>query len=69
MNLWAWIQRRKIKSLEKRLEAIRREADRVEMRLQDTIADCHNFESLLAELRSGHLRLEVDPHHSSSMAP
>lgn len=69
MSLCAWIQRRRIISLEKRLDAIRLEADRLEIQSRDAIADCHNFDRLLVELRSGQLQLEADPLLSSSAVP
>ena len=69
MNLCTWIQRRRIISLEKRLDAIRLEADRLEIQSRDVVSDCHNFACLLAELQSGQLHLEADPLPSSSAVP
>lgn len=69
MNLWEWIQNWRIARLEKRLDAMKRDADLLEIQLQDAIADCHNFDRLLVELRSGQLQLEADPLLSSSASP
>ncbi len=69
MNLCACIQRRRIISFEKRLKAIRLEADRLEIQSRDAVADCHNLERLIDEFRSGQLQLEGDAPLSSSVAP
>ncbi len=61
MNLWERIQDWRIARLEKRLDEMKRDADLLEIQLQDAIADCHNFDRLLADLRSGSLGLEAGP--------
>lgn len=68
MNLWERIQNWRIARLEKRLVSIKGDADLLEIQLQDTIADCSNFDRLVAELRSGPLRLEAVPTEPSSMS-
>jgi len=61
VNLWEWIQNWRIARLEKRLDAIKGVADLLEIQLQDAIADCSNFDRLLADIRSGSLGLEAGP--------
>lgn len=61
MNLWERIQNWRTAILEKRLDAMKRDADLLEIQLQDAIADCKNFDRLLADLRSGSLGLEAAP--------
>jgi len=61
VNLWERIQNWRIARLEKRLDAMKRDADLLEIQLQDAIADFSNFDRLLADLRSGSLGLEAGP--------
>lgn len=67
MNIFAWIRRWRVERHRKRLKDIRHKADQVDSELSDLIVDCGNFERVLVELRSGPLRLDVDPIHPSSM--
>lgn len=66
MNIFAWIRRWRIERLRTRLRDVRRKADQVDSELSDLIVDCENFDRVLVELRSGPLRLDVDPIHPSS---
>jgi hypothetical protein len=68
VNLWERIQNWRIARLEKGLDAMKRDADLLEIQLHDAIADCHNFDRLLAELRSGSLGLEAGPMDASPVS-